>query len=161
MNIVDELSYYCNQDNPVGAFLLKGEWGCGKTYLIEKTLRDKLEETHIIIRVSLFGIASIDELHHAVKMGWIDQVGGIETGKKKLNSIFKLLDHFKEAAPEGPWKGLAGGLFAIDFMSFVKVKNTSGNKKVVLVFDDLERSRLSSIEILGAIKSIVKIKDSM
>ena len=151
MNIVDELSYYCNQDNPVGAFLLTGEWGCGKTYLIEKTLRNKLKETHIIIRVSLFGIASIEELHKVVKMGWIAQIGGIETGKKKLNSIFKFLDRFKEAAPEGPWKGLAGGLLAIDFMSFVKVKNTFGNKKVVLVFDDLERSRLNSIEILGVI----------
>ena len=151
MNIVDELSYYCNQDNPVGALLLKGEWGCGKTHLIEKPLRKKLEKTHIIIRVSLFGIASIEELHHAVKIGWIDQIGGIETGKRKLNGFFKFLDHFKEAAPEGPWRGLAGGLLAIDFMSFVKVKNTSGNKKVVLVFDDLERSRLNSIEILGAI----------
>lgn len=151
MNTIKELSYYCKQDNPVGAFLLKGEWGCGKTYLIDKTLKDELKSTHIIIRVSLFGISSIDELHHAVKMNWIDQIGGVETGKKKINSIFKFLDHFKDVIPEGPWKGLAGGLLAIDFMSFVKVKTIIDNKKVVLVFDDLERSQLRTVEILGVI----------
>ena len=56
MNTLDELIYYCEEKEPVGALMLIGEWGCGKTYLIEHELSDKLKESHVIIRVSLFGI---------------------------------------------------------------------------------------------------------
>ena len=56
MRTLYELLYYCEEPEPVGAILLTGEWGCGKTYLIEHELSDKLKESHVIIRVSLFGI---------------------------------------------------------------------------------------------------------
>ena len=42
MNTLDELIYYCEEKEPVGALMLIGEWGCGKTYLIEHELSDKL-----------------------------------------------------------------------------------------------------------------------
>ena len=35
MNTLEELLYYCKEPEPVGAVLLTGEWGCGKTYLID------------------------------------------------------------------------------------------------------------------------------
>jgi len=35
MKTIDELVYYCKEPDPVGALMLTGEWGCGKTYLIE------------------------------------------------------------------------------------------------------------------------------
>ena len=56
MSTLSELIHYCNEDDPVGAMLLLGEWGCGKTYLIEKDLAGALKDTHIIIKVSLFGM---------------------------------------------------------------------------------------------------------
>ena len=34
MDIIEELKYYCNEPQPVGAIMLTGEWGCGKTYLL-------------------------------------------------------------------------------------------------------------------------------
>lgn len=49
MNTLDELIYYCEEKEPVGALMLIGEWGCGKTYLIEHELSDKLKESHVII----------------------------------------------------------------------------------------------------------------
>lgn len=60
MNTLEELKYYCEENRPVGAMLLTGEWGCGKTYLIDHDLKETLKDTHIIIRVSLFGINSIE-----------------------------------------------------------------------------------------------------
>ena len=45
MNTLEELAYYCGETEPVGALLLTGEWGCGKTYLIENELREKVKET--------------------------------------------------------------------------------------------------------------------
>ncbi|MBO5513984.1 MAG: hypothetical protein J5961_05300 [Mogibacterium sp.] len=50
--------------------MLTGEYGCGKTYLIEKELTEALADTHIIVRVSLFGLDSADALNRAVRQSW-------------------------------------------------------------------------------------------
>lgn len=34
-DVIKELEYYCSLDNPVGALMLSGGWGCGKTFLLE------------------------------------------------------------------------------------------------------------------------------
>lgn len=47
-NTIDDVIYYCNEGDPLGALMLIGEWGCGKTYLIEHDLKDILSKTHII-----------------------------------------------------------------------------------------------------------------
>jgi hypothetical protein len=70
MDTLEELIYYCKVEKPAGALLLGGEWGCGKTYMIDHALKDKLRDTHIIIRISLFGISSIEALHNEVKKAW-------------------------------------------------------------------------------------------
>ena len=59
MSSLDELIHYCNEPDPVGALMLTGEWGCGKTYIIEKDLAEALKDTHIIVRVSLFGMNDV------------------------------------------------------------------------------------------------------
>ncbi len=71
MDVLKELEYYCNLKNPVGALLLTGEWGCGKTYLIEHELKERLEKTHVILRISLFGIDSLEAVNMAVKKSWM------------------------------------------------------------------------------------------
>ena len=67
ISTINELVDYSQINNPVGALLLTGECGCGKTYLVEHDLRKKLEDTHVIIRVSFFGVSSTEELNKAVK----------------------------------------------------------------------------------------------
>lgn len=47
MNTLEELEYYCNIEEPVGALMFTGEWGCGKTYLINTELIQRLKKTHI------------------------------------------------------------------------------------------------------------------
>ena len=71
MTTVEELVDFCKEPQPVGGILLSGEWGCGKTYLIEKTLADELKDSHIIIRISLFGISSISEINERVNREWL------------------------------------------------------------------------------------------
>lgn len=67
MDTIVELENYCNIENPVGALLLTGEWGSGKTYLIKNDLAKRSKDTHEIITISLFGISSVEEIHKAVK----------------------------------------------------------------------------------------------
>lgn len=38
MDTLEELEYYCKIEHPVGALMLTGEWGCGKTYLLNEEL---------------------------------------------------------------------------------------------------------------------------
>ncbi|WP_146103397.1 P-loop NTPase fold protein [Enterococcus faecium] len=38
MDTLEELKYYCDEPQPVGALMLTGEWGCGKTNLLPVVL---------------------------------------------------------------------------------------------------------------------------
>ena len=70
MGTLDELIHYCNTKEPMGAMFLLGDSGCGKTYLVDKELKEALKDSHVIVRVSLFGINSFEALHEAVKQKW-------------------------------------------------------------------------------------------
>lgn len=92
VSTLNELIYYCKEPETVGALLLTGEWGCGKTYLIEHELREKLENEAIIIRISLFGISSLDEINFNIKKLWIESYckNNIENEHaKKFTKIIK------------------------------------------------------------------------
>lgn len=98
MQTLDELIYYCNEPEPVGAILLSGEWGCGKTYLIENNLKSSLEQKSKILRISLFGISSIEGVHNVVKQMWMNAyyqekgVSGITEKAKKVKDFVSGLD---------------------------------------------------------------------
>ena len=151
MEMLKEIKDYCLLKKPAGALLIKGEWGCGKTYFIDHTLTDYLKDQAHIIRISLFGLTSILDLHQNVKSAWLDKAGGFAQHAPKLNYLTKLLKNFHDAIPDKPLSGIIGGALSIDFTQFVKIQSTIDEKPVTLVFDDLERSKLSTTEIMGAI----------
>ena len=62
MNLIEELKNYCDINNPVGALMLSGEWGCGKTYLIKTKFIPSVKDTYVFVCISLFGIDSLDKL---------------------------------------------------------------------------------------------------
>lgn len=153
MKTIDELVCYCNESEPVGALMLTGEWGCGKTHLIDHELREKLRDSHLIVRVSLFGLGSVEEININVKKEWVDQCNNIlskiqnhKTAVALGKSIFSGL---LSLAPE--LKELKKSLLSINVLDLITIKPEVDGKKVILVFDDLERSRLSTIDVLGCI----------
>ena len=158
MDTLQELVDYCNLKNPAGALLLKGEWGCGKTYLIDHTLKESLKDTHYIVRISLFGITSISELHHAVKNGWLDTAIGIKQISPKANQFLNIARNIKDSIEDKKISGLVGTVLSIDYTSFMNISNKIGDKPVILVFDDLERSKLNILEMLGAINEYCENK---
>lgn len=48
MNLIEELKNYCAINNPVGALMLSGEWGCGKTYLIKTKFIPLVKDTYVL-----------------------------------------------------------------------------------------------------------------
>lgn len=151
MDFISELINYCKTSDPVGALLLTGEWGSGKTYLIETPLRNVLEKECIIIRVSLFGIATIEELHKAVKKLWIHEKGGLIDKVNSLSKVKDFVETISKSIPNKKLKFVTECALSFNLFELTNVENTIGNKKVILVFDDIERSSLDISDILGVV----------
>ncbi len=160
MNTINELTGFCKSENPIGCMMLTGEWGCGKTYLIENNLQDALGEDFVVVRVSLFGIDSTEGLHDAVKKAWMLECGPISSEKLKkvennwglkqtLTSVFTAINLLAAFSMNGLISVNAMDLIAIE--PWIDDLKTHKKKKVVLVFDDLERSRMDLVELLGSI----------
>lgn len=85
MDLIEELKNYCDINNPVGALMLSGEWGCGKTYFINTKFIPLVKDTYVFVCVSLFGIDSLDALRVEVKKnGWRKQVNLISRMGQKF-----------------------------------------------------------------------------
>ena len=157
MDIIEELKYYCNEPQPVGAIMLTGEWGCGKTYLLKNELTEIMKDTHIFIHLSLFGIESIEDIHKEVKKKWMYAMADSKhslkisdnmknVGKGLKNATESITDYLPETIGK-----ITKGVLSINIIDFVSIKSQIGDKKVILIFDDLERANLSVIDLLGCI----------
>lgn len=108
----------------------------------------------------MFGIDSIEELNKTVKKRWIDNCAPFfkespkesvfATGKSILASLGGIIGQITPVMKE-----ITNAVLSINPMDFVAIKNSIGDsddtKRVVLVFDDLERSKLDTVDILGCI----------
>lgn len=74
MAALDELLYYCKEENSFGALMLTGQWGCGKTYLVDHDLPEQLGDSYIVLRLSLFGVSSIEDIHQKVKKAYFESM---------------------------------------------------------------------------------------
>lgn len=147
MTTLEELIYYCNEPEPVGALMLTGEWGCGKTYLLDNILKEKLISTHIILRISLFGISAIEAIDESVRNAWLDAYLEERNWSKKSKTLLK----YKEKFSRLPLPDDLKNIVAFNPAKLLNVEKELHGKKVVLVFDDLERSKLDTIDVLGCI----------
>lgn len=61
-NMLDGIRNYLSMES-TGALMVSGEWGCGKTYHIEKVVMPALQQDGWNpVKVSLFGIESVNEM---------------------------------------------------------------------------------------------------
>ena len=97
--LLKEVMYYCNEENPTGALLLEGEWGCGKTFFINNTLKSALQDSHVFVRISLFGIQNAEELQKAVKKKWLETIADYMTPDEvDTGFVSKIFKTFKPVA---------------------------------------------------------------
>lgn len=156
MDLIEELKNYCDINNPVGALMLSGEWGCGKTYLINTKFIPLVKDTYVFICVSLFGIDSLDSLRVEVKKKWLEKASELDKldgtkVSKFTDSYKKIFCTIKDILPEN-WQRKGEIVSSImDLVNFVPISNRMFEKKVILVFDDLERTNISGTDLLGCI----------
>lgn len=163
MNLIEELKSYCDINNPVGALMLSGEWGCGKTYFIKKFIKS-VKDKYVFVCISLFGIDSLYKLRVEVKKKWLekaselDKLNGTKVSKM-ADSYKKVFGTIKEVLPEN-WQKKGEVVSSImDLVNFVPISNRMSDKKVILVFDDLERSNISCTDLLGCINDYCENQD--
>ena len=152
-----------DMDDPNGnVLLIKGEWGVGKTYLVDRYFKSNLQagERYNPVFIDLFGLSSIDELNKKV-------VKGISFSKTKKKE--KTIKIYAKATIENKFSGLAASLeigIALskkiekirNYNDFVENQNAIYKKcryrhikEPVIILDDIERKNkeLSLESILG------------
>jgi hypothetical protein len=136
--------------------MLSGEWGSGKTYFIKTKFIPLVKDTYVFLCVSLFGIDSLDKLRVEVKKKWLEKVSELDklngTKVSKItDSCKKIFETIKDVLPEN-WQKKGEVVSSImDLVNFVPITNRIYEKKVILVFDDLERTNISCTDLLGCI----------
>ena len=159
-NVIEFLENYIGlRNNPEYAVMIKGEWGCGKTWFIKnfinKIIEDKTLEKKEIIYISVYGIQNIEQL----EMEFVKAVHPI------LNSI---VDSTVFSIGNAVAKGVVSGELDIqkDAKNIVKnlfvkrkffrnrLKETDLIKRLIII-DDLERSNLEPNVILGYLSNLI------
>ena len=167
--VIQALNDYLKVDKPGYGILVKGDWGCGKSFIMKrwmKIIEDELsekeedaEEDAVKLRpiyVSLNGISSVNQIDEALKKA----ISPFLHGKfmKGLGKALKLatsvalrvnVDLNGDNQPEQM-------VCTIDPKSLLEFDTTNVKGERILIFDDIERAKLPVDEVLGYINYYVE-----
>lgn len=159
-HVEEYLDYYCGLPYPPGfAVLLKGQWGAGKTWFIDK-YREKVEKNpknkQKFLYISLYGISNISEIEdqffkllHSILSSKAAAITGV-IAKSLLKGALHI-DLNADQKNDGSW---TIQIPDIDFSEHLKDVDSS-----ILIFDDLERCNLEIDNLLGYINHFVEHQD--
>ena len=171
MDIQYELESFIKAKQNSGALLLTGKWGCGKTYLLKHVAEElNSKDEYLVVIVSLFGLDEIDALHRLVKESVLYAKSFDENGAATQKVISKVKGTVSPLADAlSDYSGVAKGLSAALSINWQDLFNVSSeincrrnkktiSKKLVLIFDDFERSNINIIDLMGALNDYAENK---
>lgn len=132
------IDYYRKLEAPGFAVLVTGEWGIGKTHQVIHSL-----DTDEFFHISLFGLRTAEELRSAVFAQMFPT----------RHRIKALVDDAKQSMHAASGLFALGGFTPALLGAFLD-KNVTTDR--VLIFDDLERSRMPLKVLLGVINNYVE-----
>ena len=143
--IRDFLARYCRRESPRYAVMITGEWGSGKTWLVNEIMN---QESLDCLRISLFGISSRQEVfdeifaqcHPMLASAGTRVVVGIAKGI--LSRIT-----FPIGTAEGQSQSQLESLGLKELLVNIKDK--------IVILDDFERCRLPVRELLGLVSNLL------
>ena len=172
MSVCSDIDFYLSSQETLGALLITGTWGSGKTYFVKDYINSHKKD-YAFGLVSLFGIDSAETFHKRVKEVYFSNLVSINKALTKGKKIVGCLSNAVAESPMTTQKvaSIAKGVSAIvsfDYLSLVEVnnsikveKNNKGIKDIrfVLVFDDFERCSIPVKELLGLINLYLETYD--
>ncbi len=143
MEINDVIKEYLEKTTIDSAIMINGDWGSGKTYYVHNELQNYIEKDlgTRCIYISLYGVSQKSDISKEIFLRALPL-------KKRI-----LPDMLKNYGTE------IGKIFldkyniklsSIDYSKFTNIKSS------LLIFDDLERSSMNIIELLGYINKFVE-----
>ncbi|WP_404349050.1 P-loop NTPase fold protein [Enterobacter hormaechei] len=133
------LEYYTGLTNPKYAVLVDGEWGVGKTHLINEIFKEKPN-----VYVSLFGLTTIPEVHSAVFVKMYPN----------RSRIRKFFNWFGNSSMKANDLTLALGPLVGNIANALIKEKVDNSKSII--FDDLERCKRDQEDIFGAINKYIE-----
>lgn len=144
---------YRAADNTDYAILLNGEWGCGKTYYVEHSLREAVEANggHLIY-ASLHGVKNYEQIAISLMLSNIANKCGLEAKDMREEYwLSKVIHVLRES------KSIKAKLIQLTFSHWrCKAKNNAhkiDKDTTLIVIDDIERAVNDDIrkEVLGCL----------
>lgn len=164
--IIDALKSYIENPDPRYALLLKGKWGCGKTYLvsqwIDDTFKNPINKNDVVlepIRVTLYGLTETEQITKAIDRQLhpflYSKAAKIGAGILKIAGKVVMRTDLDF---DGDGNNDASLTTSLDSLSFLASKddNIKPSSLKVMIFDDLERSNIPMKELLGYINYFVE-----
>jgi KAP family P-loop domain len=151
-HIYDYLTYYKNlRTPPEYAVLIKGSWGCGKTWFITNFLDEQTGNNYLY--VSLHGLSSIEDIENEFfrLLHPILASKGMQVLGKLTKSVIKAtisLDLDKD--------GKSNGNVSVSVPDVDLLKQNNIPEDKILVFDDIERCAIKLPNLLGYINQLVE-----
>jgi hypothetical protein len=150
------LKYYIRDEvNPSYAIMLKGSWGCGKTWFIKDLLKE-LEQTEkpeskANIYLSLYGIQNTKAIESKIFSQIYPILGS--TALQQTGRIFKgaIKGHLKIDL-DGHESNLDISVPSVDLKKILKKQNDVK----VMIFDDFERCSISRVDLMGYFNQLVE-----
>jgi hypothetical protein len=163
-HIIEYLNYYIELDNPQYAVLLKGNWGCGKTFFIknlkEKWIDSNEESDKINIQplyISLNGIENIKTVNDKIRaeINPFLYSKGMQVAKKVLKGLLK--STVKLDLNFNDYETSAGNIsINVDSIGIFEKRDNGIKGKKIIIFDDFERCKIPTDEIFGYINHFVE-----
>lgn len=156
-NIINFLNEYVEIPNPQYAIMLRGAWGCGKTFFIHQWMKqlnnkdaDKLEWQPIY--VSLYGLTNIQQITEQINKEispWLYSKG-MKLAKKILKVASTIALKY-DLDMDGDGKNEGSVTYNLDSILLLKEDNIEIKGNKILIFDDLERCDVKLETLLGYI----------
>lgn len=148
--------YLKQGDNYESTVMIRGTWGVGKTHFINEAFGDDEFEDYLVLKISLFGLVSIDELNANIIKKYV-AVKGQKFGEnlKENAYIGKTFDKLNE------WKNKYGGVtkkLQEKFFSSIGnlgIQEINPDDRVFIILDDMERTNIKDKELFGLIHKLV------
>ena len=166
-HIINSLNSYIENPDPRYALMLKGKWGCGKTYLVNQWIEDKFKkpkkkEDIVLepIRISLYGMTETEQITKAIDRQLhpylYTKAAKIGAGILKIAGKVVLRTDFDFNSDGHNDATLSTSLDSLSFLAS-KDKDIKPSSLKLMVFDDLERSHIPMKQLLGYINYFVEI----
>lgn len=145
-NILEAIKSYITEENTNYAILLDGDWGTGKTYFVENTLKKDaiINENCKVISISASGINDIDNFVNNIYLRIaLEKLPSYKKRKKIYKSIIKGIGFLSNTLNNIPIDSFSKygkiGKFIIDSIKKFILNKESDFSDILFVIDDIER----------------------